>query len=145
MSDEESDFSFEEEEQQQQEFKTSYDVFSRVEYEPQVSELPKSRLERATMDPLEKFKFYVNSISVDLLLSETDIKILLEKSVLLKYVNKINPSAYVLGFIASNGGTKLTKNSFNNVIKNQLPKIKDDTVLPPDVLRYTRLWLIQLK
>ena len=57
--------------------------------------------------------------------------------------NKIryfNPSAYVLGYLATNGGRIENKLTVNNVL-NKINLIEDDTVKKPDVIRYMRYLL----
>lgn len=49
----------------------------------------------------------------------------------------LNPLAYILGYIASNKGTGISKDNFNKVI-SKLPEIGDNSVKPEDVLRYAR-------
>ena len=58
-----------------------------------------------------------------------------------------NPTAYVLGFLATEGGNVLSKEKFKYVINSVLPHAKSDSksddvisVLPADIIRYSRLW-----
>jgi hypothetical protein len=107
---------------------------------------PSGKLERATMEPLERFRMYVDAISRNLNnwdsinISEMTIQRMLEKASLLEYVGYKNPTAYILGFLATGGGQKLTKKNFDEVISEVLPHVEDDSVFPPDILRYSRLW-----
>jgi hypothetical protein len=56
----------------------------------------------------------------------------------LRYKNHI---AYILGYLASKGGTELKKNQVIYVIENILPLVgKDGGVEPADVVRYSRYW-----
>lgn len=59
----------------------------------------------------------------------------------------LNPYAFVLGYMASNGGSSLEKKQFNSVIArvleaNLVPE--DAGVRPEDVLRYARYWTLVL-
>ena len=108
---------------------------------------PTTRMERSMLDPLDSFRINVDGISRslrnwdDVKISEKDITEMLEMAVDLKYVQYKNPTAYILGYMASNGGKKLDKTSFDNVIKKVLPHTEDQTsVTPVDVVRYARLW-----
>ena len=51
-----------------------------------------------------------------------------------------NPTAYLLGYIASNGGIEINKKSVNHVFTNILKTVSDKSVKSEDVLRYARLW-----
>jgi hypothetical protein len=60
-----------------------------------------------------------------------------------KNTQYLNPTAFVLGYIASNGGRGITKDRFNLVTKEILQNssvITDTSVQPEDVLRYARYW-----
>lgn len=108
---------------------------------------PKGRMEQALMDPLERFKYNVDAIARSLnsiegiVISDGGIFKMLEKASVLEEVKHKNATAYVLAYLATNGGLKLTIEQFNNVLKNALPQVDDKSVLPPDILRYSRLWL----
>jgi hypothetical protein len=103
---------------------------------------------RAMMDPLQKFRLYVDAISrninandkINIDISQKDIDIMLEKAGSLSSVEHKNPSGYILGFLCSNRGKRISKESFDNIIKNILPYMEQGSVLPPDVIRYGRLW-----
>jgi len=108
--------------------------------------IPSNRIERAMMDPLDRFRMYVNAISrrlnnwEDVDISDKSIEKMLEKSALLEAVGYKNPNAYIMGFIATGGGLKLSKEKFDYTIKKVLPHVEDSTVFPQDVIRYARLW-----
>lgn len=74
-------------------------------------------------------------------LTEIDINAVLEKTtdiLQLKYKNYV---AYVLGYIASQGGRELKVDKVKNIITNILPKLADEGgVYPADVVRYARYW-----
>lgn len=108
--------------------------------------VPQNRLERAMMDPLERFRMYVDSTARNLNssqvinISEESIEHMLVSAEKLPDVKHKNPTAYVLGFLATGEGQELTKDKFNYVISKVLPYAKERSVLPPDVIRYSRLW-----
>lgn len=107
---------------------------------------PDGKIDRTVQDPLERFQIQTDAISRNLMeqnitINEKDIQIMLEKATLLKYVNFKNANAYVAGYIASIGGTEITKKSFEHTVKNVLPNLLGGSVQPPDVLRYARLYL----
>lgn len=124
------------------------DTWGRVGLPGQVllGAVPQNRIERSMMDPLERFRMYVDAISRNLNnwdgvnLSEQSIERLLVTAEKLEVINHKNPTAYILGFLATDGGKKLTKARFNNVIEKVLPHAQEGSVLPPDVIRYARLW-----
>jgi len=59
-------------------------------------------------------------------------------NVRLKYINHI---AYILGYIASNGGKDLKVKKVQEVINDILPHVADEAgIEPADVVRYARFW-----
>ena len=109
-------------------------------------------IDKAIQDPLERFQTFVDAIARSLdgqgiilpfngqSIGEKDIQIMLENAHKLKYIQFKNPTAYVLGYIASNNGTKITIKSVKYVIDNVLKLNLQGNIQPPDVLRYARLW-----
>ena len=74
-------------------------------------------------------------------LTETDINNILQtttKVIELQYKNFV---AYVLGYIATQGGKSLKVENVKNVIEKILPQIGDEGgVQGPDIVRYARYW-----
>ncbi len=108
---------------------------------------PDGKINRGMLDPLQIFQIQVDAISRHLKdqkikkpLDDRDIQKMIEKSIVLRHVNYKNPTAYVLGYIASNGGSRITQEQFNNSSK-LLEYVYDTSVLEPDILRYARLWM----
>ena len=105
---------------------------------------------RISMTPDERFNLYVDAISRKLRESsndrptDDDIIAMLDMSPRLKNVAHVNPTAYILGYMASGGGGYIAKNKA--YIKNMLAELDDISRLteteiePPDVIRYARLW-----
>ena len=135
-----------------QELRPEFNVYNRVGASTTRTNIiigDNGRIDRLLTNPLDIFQSYVESISRDLIsegireISERDINTMLEISNKLMYPKYKNPSAYVLGYIASNGGREITKTNFNYVKNKILAKqlLEDKSVLEPDVLRYARLWL----
>ena len=59
----------------------------------------------------------------------------------LKYVNFKNPSAYILGYIASSGGSNISESNVTYCFNSVLPFVELEAGLQlPDVIRYARLW-----
>lgn len=126
-----------------QEFVPGMDAFSRVG--------PGSNImghgDRATQNPLDRFQIQIDAISRNLNnwdgidISDQMITKMIETSRKLNAVKHKHSAAYVLGFLASNGGIKIDKKGLNFVFKKALPHISDESVLKPDVIRYARLWL----
>jgi hypothetical protein len=100
---------------------------------------------RTQETPIERFVKFVNAIALELTnenyLSEDDVKYILEK---IRKVNKPeykNPTAYILGYIATNnGGNKINKDKLIECF-NLLDKLVDKSVTQPDIIRYARLWM----
>ena len=115
-----------------------------------ITKKPTTRLEQATQDPLDRFRRNVDAIaryldSCDEVenIDEKSIDEMIVKAADLNSVEYKNPTAYVLGFLATEGGNILSKEKFNYVINSVLPHAKSDdsvSVLPADVIRYSRLW-----
>jgi hypothetical protein len=106
---------------------------------PLDSELPK--------DPTERFITYVNAISLSIKetnpetsLGDEDIRTMLTVEDI-KNIEHKNPTAYVLGYIASNGGTEIKKKNASFVFEKILPNVQDISVKPADVIRYARYWI----
>lgn len=74
-------------------------------------------------------------------LSGEDLNKLIELVDILDKPQYKNPTAYVLGYMASNGGESINKQNFNNILKTALKSVSDKSVQSEDVLRYARLWL----
>ena len=121
-------------------------AFDRVGFTGLTGNAPKTRLEKAAQEPLEKFQQSVEAIALNInekiVIIKEDIKKMVETASYLEHVEHKNPSAYILGFLATEGGKKLTVENYNKIIKKFLPLIVSDaSVLPEDVIRYSRLWL----
>lgn len=100
--------------------------------------------DRILMNPLDRFRTNVDGIARNLsnwdkVISESGILEMIEKADQLEDVGHKNATAYVVAYIATNGGGILTKPGFDKAI-NLLSHVEDGSVLPPDVIRYARLW-----
>jgi hypothetical protein len=102
--------------------------------------------------PLGRFCLYVNSVGrqleVEKCIKPQDINHLLEKAQQIERVPYLNPTAFVLGYMASAGGTKsVSKVSLNQAWKcyEQLDYPKDESVFKPDIIRYARYWKTLVK
>lgn len=104
-----------------------------------------SKSNRVIQDPRELFQSYVNAISRrDFELSEDEIATLIEKIDMLDNVEHKNPTAYILGYLASGNGKKITKTSIDKTFNDNLPGVGDKSVQKEDVLRYARLWVTHI-
>ena len=98
-----------------------------------------------TKNPLDRFKNTVSIICNMLKIDETVLQDQINKdnsTVNFKY-KYINPTAFVLGFIASNKGIKMTKKSVNDTflsIEDLTQELKDG-IEKPDIIRYARYWI----
>jgi len=91
------------------------------------------------------FKETVNAIAQQLKeerlgITNEDVNQLIEIADIINEPQYKNPSAYVLGYIASQGGQNINKRNVNMVFKNILKEVSDKSVKEEDVLRYARLW-----
>ncbi len=93
-------------------------------------------------NPEDKFKLVteavVNSLS-PAYIARDSIGDLFMNADKLAHIKFKNPTAYVLGYIASNGGTGFNIASVNKAYK-AVGAVQDRSVLPPDIIRYGRLW-----
>lgn len=106
------------------------------------------KADQKIITPIEKFKINVDGIARKIkeygYINEKDIETLLEVADKLEYINYKNPTLYVIGYITSEGGKKIKKEVFNDVNKKIVPLFNDQSIQPPDVIRYGRLWTEQL-
>jgi hypothetical protein len=102
------------------------------------------------MSSLEKFVKNVYQIGKDLiengLLSIKDLENILNNIATLDNPQYKNATAYLLGYIASDGGTNLDPKNAENLLRkfNTLEKNKffeDDTIDCAAIIRYARLWV----
>lgn len=131
-----------------------YDDIERPDYQPEYRAFERAgpvslisdKSTRNIQDPVERFQSQVDGISRSLAdngasIAESDIARMLEKISSLNKVEYKNPTAYVLGYLASTRGTEITQSSTSNVFDKVLPSARDRSVKPEDVLRYARLWI----
>ena len=95
--------------------------------------------------PLERFIESVNAITLQIMnekkmLSQGDLKIILETITSLKKPEYKNPTGYVLGYMDSNGGFNMVGEKIFDLF-DLLEFLEDKSVKPEDVIRYARLWL----
>jgi len=107
-------------------------------------------------DPEERFKQIVDGLSRHLEdqfrsannrlleISEADIEHMLKKIPDISRVEHKNPLGYIIGYMASSGGTDMNspeaKQKINSIFV-QLPYILDGEFQKPDVIRYARYWM----
>ena len=103
-----------------------------------------------TQSPLGRFCLKVDAVSRNISsecnfpISQGEIQKLLEKSQELHRVEFKNPTAFVLGYLATLGGTKVIKKSALDSVWGCYKKLQnvntDFTIKKPDIIRYARLW-----
>ena len=110
-----------------------------------MSELNK-QINHITQDPEERFKRHVGAISHSITedgfydISVDDRNKMCRIASNLDNVKYLNATAYILGFLATNGGRSIDEKTIKHIF-TILPRLTDDSVKPPDVLRYARFWL----
>lgn len=110
-------------------------------------ELGTTKEKRAKQSPIERFITDITRITLQynedgvFNITDAELQEITEKTHYLPQIHFKNPMAYVLGFIASKGGTSITKKSVEKVF-NMLPSIESSYgIKEPDVVRYARLWI----
>jgi hypothetical protein len=123
--------------------KSERNVFERVGYTDELFNLSSEDIR--LRNPKTIFKIKVNAISLDIMkntnaINKDDIRILISNINSLKYIEFKNPTGYVLGYIVTDGGKRITQKNVDFVFKTILPTVQDKSVKEPDVIRYSRLW-----
>ena len=105
-----------------------------------------SKLEKALQDPLERFQSQIDAICRSINGLETKIKIsqheidqMISYAHKLEYIQYKNATAYILGYMVLTK-KNIDKQKFQTVTKI-LGKLDDDSIKPPDIIRYGRMWI----
>jgi len=111
-----------------------------------VPDLTKGRIDRSYTQE-DRFLIAVDALARKMegdglvKISQADIDDMLEKTRFVSGLKYKNPTAYILGYVATGGGRNLDKNNVLHVIDKILPEIpKDKGIAPADVVRYARFW-----
>lgn len=103
---------------------------------------------REALPPEDRFLIAVDALSRRIneerlaSLSQADIDNMLMKTVNIPNLRYKSPLGYILGYLASRGGTVLDVKNVRNILENVLPSVSQDGgVEPPDVIRYARFWM----
>jgi len=123
-----------------------------VSYDSKDKEAYRRELLRLT--PLERLKHNINMVSYNLNnqnifeIFPDDINKLCRYTNMLDIINIdskfVNPTAYILGFLATNKGrTQVNKKEVTDIF-NKLKLLDDDSIKKEDVIRYSRLWSLKL-
>lgn len=99
-------------------------------------------MKKRDMPPIDRFLISTDAMCRSLKLSTSDINTILTKA---RYevagVEYKNYVAFILGFLASEGGSSLKVKKVRSVIEDILPQVADKAgVEPEDVVRYARYW-----
>lgn len=105
-----------------------------------------------TQTPLGRFCLKVDAVSRNInstckgfSISDEQIQKLLNKSQELHRVEFKNPTAFVLGYLATSRGNRaIDKTSLNNVwicYESTSEYDRDSSIKKPDIIRYARLWV----
>ena len=108
--------------------------------------MPMNEINKVIQDPEERFKRYVGAISHSITedglydISVEDRNKMCRVASNLKTIKYLNPTAYILGFITTDGGQKINNKTIKYIF-TVLHLLTDVSVKPPDVVRYARFWL----
>jgi len=97
---------------------------------------------------IDKFSIYVDAVSRNIMetnaidITQNDIVTMLQRARKIKMINYKNPTAFVLGYLVSNGGRSINTEHLNTILKNILPYLQDKSIKAPDIIRYARLWIL---
>ena len=99
-------------------------------------------MKKRDMPPIDRFLISTDAMCRSLKLSTSDINTILTKARYqvagIEYKNYV---AFILGFLASEGGSSLKVKKVRSVIENILPQVSERAgVEPEDVVRYARYW-----
>lgn len=93
--------------------------------------------------PEDRFIININAIANGLGIDEKD-KTNIFEMVESQKINNIafrNPTAFVLGYLASRNGSNVISKSRVQQIFDKLGNLEDRSIKPPDVIRYMRFWI----
>jgi hypothetical protein len=113
--------------------------------EGNLGELQK-KINKMIQNPVDRFAIYVDAISRSLTsreiinLTQDDIINMLLPIKNIKNIEHKNPTAYILGYVATEGGISLNKKNIQKVFKI-LSSLEDYSIKEPDVIRYSRFWM----
>lgn len=119
-------------------FGAEVNVFERVGF-GRIGDTTEAKLKT----PLDKFISKVEAIALDLGL-ETDINDMTSFAEKVNRPDYKNVTAYILGYIASSGGYRITDQSRRRSM-DLLNRVDDKSVQPVDVIRYARYWINVLR
>jgi hypothetical protein len=103
-------------------------------------------INQLTQDPVERFTTYIGAISHSITedglynIGIEDRNKMCSIAKRLKNIKYLNATAYILGYLVTNGGQAINKDTVK-IIFNFLPQLRDDSVKEPDVIRYARFWM----
>lgn len=110
-----------------------------------LSELNK-RINKLTQDPEDRFKRYVGAISHSITekglynINIDDRNTMCRVASGLNNIKYLNATAYILGFLSTDGGKAIDDNKIKKIFKI-LNRLSDESVKPADVIRYARFWI----
>lgn len=145
---------YEYKEDESKNFQAEVDAYDRVGPSGRLAELlsttvtDMNRLGQENIPPEDRFLIMVDAVSRRLNtdgianISQNDIDTMLEKTQIIPEIKYKNVFAYILGFLASNGGSKMDQTNVMYVLNTVLPKLDGEGgVEKPDVIRYARYWM----
>jgi len=103
--------------------------------------------DKANQDKTEHFAERMDAVSRNLdsfpgiTINENDLVDMMKRAKQTKNIEHINPTAFVLGYMATNGGRNMEVEKVREIIEKVLPKTNLDSVRPADIVRYSRFWV----
>ena len=99
---------------------------------------------RSVQDPVERFVLIIVAIIQNLPdlpgLNQEILVPMLENVRNIRDLQYKNHTAFILGYYVSDGGKRINKRKVDRVFQ-VLNQLHDDSVKPPDIIRYARFWM----
>lgn len=98
-------------------------------------------------NPIEAFRLRLsgvfNKVKRQSMLTEGDLAVMLEPIAIIENIKFKNPAGYLVGYIASEKGTRITEKGFKAAfdLLDIINDVKTMILSPPDIIRYAVFWI----
>jgi ribosomal protein S18 acetylase RimI-like enzyme len=123
------------------------DPFSELFEKPEPADEKEHKFWVKSLTKRERFFFVLREVINDCQekIERVDKKLIVEKVKNLDGIQYKNPWGFILGYLASKGGQKLSKLRVKDIISKVPPDVsKEYGIQPADVVRYARFWNLYL-